>query len=234
MLMTNQPQIRAFHPETTAFISRWAQELRTQLNVVSGFAKLLEIDPVLGPAQLDNVREILRTTQGLQDLIDQVSALTRIDSGQNPIHLEPVDIFQLVAECLDQVSATAAACGVSLDNRINQTRTYRVKADQHSLRLALINLLTNAIHSNTARGEIRIDGNGLGNRVRIVAADTGQRLAAKKRALGLASFHKPPSMQCHDVGLWVACRLIMLMGGQIGLDSRTEDEVCFWLELNLV
>lgn len=233
MLMTNQPQIRAFHPESTAFISRWAQELRTQLNVVAGFTKLLEIDPALGPAQLDNVREILKTTQGLQDLIDQVSALTRIDSGQTPIHLEPIDIFHLLAECLDEVSARAVACGVSLDNRVNQTKTYRVRADQHSLRLALINLLTNAIQSNNAPGEIRIDGNSFGNRVRIVAADTGQRLAAKKRALRLVSFHKRPSMQCHDVGLWVACRLVMLMGGQIGLDNRAEDGVCFWLELNL-
>jgi signal transduction histidine kinase len=91
-----------------------SHELRTPLNAVIGFAQLLETDTdhPLAPGQLDNVRDILQAGQLLLELVNELLDLSRIESGNLKLHLEPVDLVPLVGQCVAQVRTLAAQRGI--------------------------------------------------------------------------------------------------------------------------
>jgi len=92
----------------TEFLSRMSHELRTPLNAVLGFGQLLELDE-LSPEQRDSVEHITRAGRHLLELIDEVLDISRIESGELRLSLEPVSLHDVVGEAVGMVKPLATA-----------------------------------------------------------------------------------------------------------------------------
>ena len=69
-----------------------SHELRTPLNAVLGFSQLLRLDTTRPPTlqQLERIQHIENAGAHLLALVNDVLDLSRVDSGQMTVTLEPV------------------------------------------------------------------------------------------------------------------------------------------------
>ena len=88
------------------FISRMSHELRTPLNAVLGFGQLLTMSE-LDERQQANVEHILTAGRHLLDLINEILDISRIESGDLRLSLEPVSVRSVIVDAIDLVTPIA-------------------------------------------------------------------------------------------------------------------------------
>ncbi len=215
------------------FLSRMSHELRTPLNAILGFGQLLAMDRA-DPARAANVREILTAGRHLLELINEVLDLSRIEAGHFSVSVEPVALGPLVDECTGLLRPQADARGVTLRGAATGV-PWVVRADRTRLKQVLLNLIGNAIKYNRPQGFVSVHGVADGDVVRLRVDDTGPGLDASQRARLFVPFERlgvaDPQIEGTGIGLALSKRLVELMGGSIGVDSRPGEGSSFWVEL---
>lgn len=216
------------------FLSSMSHELRTPLNAILGFGQLLEIDADLNEEQQDNVQEILNASRHLLTLINEVLDLAKIESGKLDLSLESIPVSELLEETLTLVRHMAQSRGISL--RMDDTDGFRVTADWTRLKQAVMNLISNAIKYNRAQGEVSISARQrCENWVDIRVSDTGPGIESSRIPELFQPFNRLGAELSHiegtGIGLALTQRLVELMGGTIGVESRVGEGSTFWLRL---
>src|SRR5439155_16629805 len=110
----------------------------------------------------------------LNDLVDDLLELSRIESGQLPMMIEPIEAEQLVREVMARMLPLAQRHRVTLRTDIQQRKTL-VAADSKQMARALVNLVHNAIKFTPSSGNITIGTALEANKVvqRFFVRDTG-------------------------------------------------------------
>lgn len=215
------------------FLSSMSHELRTPMNAIIGFAQMLEYDEALNADQLDNVSEILKAGRHLLDLINEVLDLAKIEAGRVDLSLEPVELPALVEDCVQMIQPLAAAKAIAIG--ISVPTGAAVRADRVRLKQVLVNLLSNAVKYNREGGRVDIRIAPAGERMRIEVADTGAGIADDRLAELFQPFHRLDAegseIEGTGIGLTITQRLVELMGGSVGVDSRLGVGTTFWIEL---
>ena len=221
------------------FLSRMSHELRTPLNAIIGFTQILEseVDGKLTEGQRESTANVLLASWHLLDLISEILDLARIESGRMAMTLEEVDLAPLVSECVDMIAPLANERHILIDDRITQGEDmHRVQADRTRLKQVMLNLMSNAVKYNTMEGSVQLTCKRVaGGWLRINVTDSGIGIPADK----LDELFKPFSrlnadkseIQGAGVGLAVTKSLVELMGGRIGVESVTDGNTTFWVEL---
>jgi len=167
------------------FVSRLSHELRTPLNSILGFAQLLELSPLAEP-DLESVALILRAGRHLLDLVDDALDLSRVETGQLSLSLEPVEVAGVVAETFELVRPAAAARDVTLAATAGLLADDSVRADRQRLKQVLVNLVGNAVKYNRDGGVVTVDcGRSTGREngwLRLTVSDTGPGIPADRLA----------------------------------------------------
>jgi len=223
------------------FLSRMSHELRTPLNAILGFGQLMEMR-AREPAEQDFLREILKAGEHLLTLINEVLDLARIESGKFSAVREAVALAPLLADCLSLLRPQASARGIVLQLAADGPGPdAQVWADPVRLKQVLLNLLSNAIKYNRREGQVLLSCRSvedrLGPRLRLTVADTGPGLTAAQCARLFVPFERleadRDAIEGTGIGLAIAKRLVELMEGRIGVDSRPGEGSAFWFELPL-
>jgi signal transduction histidine kinase/ActR/RegA family two-component response regulator len=218
------------------FLSSMSHELRSPLNAILGYAQLMESDtPLPSPTQKANIDQILHAGWYLLELINDILDLAVIESGRLSLSLEPVSLMEVMIECQSMIEPLAQKRGITMTFPQFEKPCF-IKADRTRLKQVLINLLSNSIKYNRARGTVTV-GCALSQsgRIRISVCDTGAGLSAEKLAQLFQSFNRlgqeASGEEGTGIGLVVSKRLMELMQGQIGVDSQVGKGSVFWIEL---
>ncbi len=113
-----------------------------------------------------------------------------------------------------------------------------VNADRIRLKQVVLNLVTNAIKYNRRDGRVRLHVlPGLGELKRLAVSDTGMGIAAEKLPLLFQPFSRlgaeSGTIEGTGIGLVISQRIIELMGGKVGVESKVNEGSTFWIELPL-
>ncbi len=219
------------------FLSRMSHELRTPLNAVFGFGQLLEFED-LSDQQQASVQQILRGGRHLLGLINEVLDISRIETGNLSLSLEPVALGPLIDETLRLVRPLADTDQLTMPEGEMPDWSYWVRADQQRLRQILLNLLSNAVKYNEPGGSIAVRCRELqGKRLRISITDTGRGLTDDQVERLFSPFERlgaeESGIQGTGLGLALSKRLIEAMHGTIGLETAPGIGSTFWIELGL-
>lgn len=217
------------------FLSSMSHELRTPLNAILGFGHLLQADAAIQalPRQQRFVREVLRAGDHLLALVSEVLDLARVEAGKLPISLEPVAMAALVAECLALLRPLALERGIAL---LPPTLASGVViADRTRARQALLNLLSNAIKYNRQGGQVQVDCIDEGETLCVEVTDTGPGLSDDQQRRLFQDFERLDAdrsgTQGTGIGLALSRRLVLMMGGEIGVRSQPGQGSIFWFRL---
>ncbi|MFZ5561768.1 MAG: ATP-binding protein [Pseudomonadota bacterium] len=220
------------------FLSSMSHELRTPLSAILGFAQLIESgNPKPTPTQKRSIDQILKAGWYLLELINEILDLALIESGKLSLSIEPMALADVMHECQTMVEPQAQQRGISVTFPLLET-PYFLNADRTRVKQILINLLSNAIKYNRANGSVVVTcGMGAPGRLRIGVKDTGQGLTPEEISQLFQPFNRlgqeANAEQGTGIGLVVCKRLVELMGGSIGVESRVDEGSEFWVELNL-
>jgi PAS domain S-box-containing protein len=238
-LRTAKDEAERANRAKSEFLSRMSHELRTPLNAVLGFAQLLqtEADEPLSPRQAARVQEMLRGGHHLLRLINDVLDLSRIEAGALQLDLEPVDLADLVGDCIRLVAPAASDRQVTLHVQPGAPDRQHVQADPTRLRQVLLNLLSNAVKYNRPGGLVEVSWTPEPERASLclAVADTGPGLSAEQQSRLFQAFerldarHSP--VEGAGIGLALSRWLVTLMQGEIGVDSTPGQGSRFWVRL---
>ena len=219
------------------FLSRMSHELRTPLNAILGFSQLLEFAE-LGEDEQDNVGQIRRAGAHLLSLINDAMDISRIESGNLSMSLEPIRVRDVVTTSLDLVRTTAADQRITLAITGDDTATF-VRADQQRLTQVLVNLLSNAVKYNRPAGRVDVSWrrDGGDGRVRIDVTDTGIGIAADRLADVFTPFERlgaeTTDVDGTGIGLTLTKSMVTAMGGRLAVDSTIGSGSTFSVDLPL-
>jgi signal transduction histidine kinase/CheY-like chemotaxis protein/HPt (histidine-containing phosphotransfer) domain-containing protein len=218
----------------TGFLSRVSHELRTPLNAILGFGQLLERQQ-LDARQHETVNQMLAGGRHLLGIVDDLLDLSRVDSGELRLSIEPVQIAETVREAKALAKPMAASNTVDLRLAAIGDDVF-VQADRQRLRQVLLNVISNAIKYNRPGGDVSINvGAADSGDIRIEVADTGIGIAAADLPRLFTPFERLDAasrgIEGTGLGLAVARGLVDAMHGRLGLHSRPGIGTTVWIEL---
>ncbi len=209
-----------------------SHEMRTPLNGMLGFARLLQ-DSALDSSQRELVGMIVSSGRMMERLLGDLLDLSRIEAGR--IHLER-DAFNL-RECVETVihvfMPSARASGIRLTWTVNPNVPEILIGDSHRIRQILINLIGNGLKF-TKEGSVSVTvemappTRGIQEsapaHVAFAITDTGIGIPADKLPLLFLPFSQIDASACSrsggsGLGLAISKRLCELMGGSMSVRS---------------
>jgi PAS domain S-box-containing protein len=230
--------LEASNRAKTEFLSRMSHELRTPLNAVLGFSQLLRLDKSRPPTreQMEHLQHIENAGMHLLALVNDVLDLSRVESGQMTVTLQPVDVRAAVQDALSMVEPLASSVGVKMwiSGREGDLVTgspddedeVTVVADRVRLRQILVNLLSNAVKYNRPGGEVRVSWQVSEKRCDVLVNDDGIGIAPDKMERLFEPFNRlgaeNSKVDGTGIGLVLSRRLVELMHGALRLESAIE------------
>ncbi len=229
------------------FIANISHELRTPLTSIRLLAETLEdiIDSDPDKAQ-EFVEKIEVEAQYLNDMVSELLDLSRIESGQAAMSIEPIEAERLVREVMARMLPLAQRHRVQLRTDIEQGKTL-VAADSRQITRVLVNLVHNAVKFTPSGGTITI-GTALlpdGSMQRFFVRDTGVGIRSEELPRVFERFYKTdrarskadyfgPGGGGTGLGLAIARHVIEVHGGRIFAESTFGQGSTFTFTLPVV
>jgi len=212
-----------------------AHEFRTPLTSLR-MAVHLCLERAAGPVtekQLDLLHAARQDTERLQQLVDDLLDLSRLQSGQVVLHPSSLVVEDLVEAALAACQPSAREKAIALKTEV-LPGTGTVWADPERLGLVLGNLIGNAVKHSPGRSPVVVRAWRVGPTVRLEVIDRGPGIAPEYRALVFAKFFRVPGAASNGgagLGLFLAKEITQAHGGRIGVDSGADGVgSVFWLE----
>lgn len=134
------------------FVANVSHELRTPLTVVNGFVETLQDMPNL---ENDMSRRALHLmgdqTRRMENLVDDLLTLSRLENDQNPLREETLDVRALIEEIYLECKLLSNGKHVM---QLQVESEVKLSGSREELRSAFTNLATNAIRYTPEGGEI--------------------------------------------------------------------------------
>jgi CheY-like chemotaxis protein len=221
------------------FLAHMSHEIRTPMNALLGSAELLAQTP-LDERQSRHVALFQSAGASLVEILNDLLDLSKIEAGLLELHRHPFSLVDLAASQTVLFEARAAQKGLRLLTEFDPELPPVVLGDGPRLAQVLRNLLGNAVkftHTGSVTLAVRRVPD-VPSRLRFEVRDTGIGIAAAKQREIFQAFTQADSGVARayggtGLGLTISSRLVALMGGEIGVDSREGEGSVFHVELDL-
>ena len=219
------------------FLASMSHEIRTPLNGVIGYADLLLADRTLPGRHRRYVDRIAAAGGALLTVVDDILDFSRIEAGGIALSEVPFAPAALVDNAASIVRGLSEPKGLALDVALDPAVPDWVRGDPDRLRQILLNLLNNAVKFTPA-GRVAVRVEAEGGSLRFCVSDTGIGIAPEQHGRLFQRFSQVDGSirrQYGGSGLGLAiCKgLVELMGGTIGVESRTGAGSTFWFRVPL-
>ncbi len=234
-------RVRRFAAESaseakSAFLANMSHEIRTPMNAVMGMTLLaLRADPP--PKVRDYLQKIQSSSRHLLGVINDILDISKLEAGKVALEQVEFDLEQVLDDLVSVIAEKAASKALELKVELGADLPLQLVGDPLRLEQVLINLASNAIKF-TARGEIGLTVSLREHRpgrvlLHFAVRDTGIGLSRPQCEQLFQTFQQADSSITRKyggsgLGLSISKRLVELMGGQIGVDSRPGVGSTFW------
>jgi signal transduction histidine kinase len=180
---------RALEAERRELITSVSHDLRTPLATTRAMVEALADGVVTEPSDVARyLGLILRETQHLSRLIDDLFELSQIEGGSLRLRCDRIDLAELVGETVAAYQAPA----LERDLRIEQSLAgpVSIQADGERLQRVLRNLLDNAMRHTPPGGTIAVQTSCDGAQANVSVSDSGPGVAAHDLERIFDSFYR--------------------------------------------
>jgi heavy metal sensor kinase len=170
------------------FTADASHELRTPLTVIRSVGEVALEEDLDASAYRDRIGSMLEEVDRLAFLVDDLLTLTRADSGPIPLARKDTDAGLLVRQAVEDMTALAEEKGQRLTLDLGGPAVLEI--DGATVRLALVNLLDNAVKYTPPSGTITVSSRIRGGELLIEVSDTGPGIPAEHRSRVFDRFYR--------------------------------------------
>ncbi len=179
--------------------------------------------------QLDLAR---RSAERLQGMVTQILDTAGLESGRLELHVQRVDLGELLAGLAEDFRDLAERRGLELDFE-PPAAPLPLTCDPDQLVKIVSNLLANALRYSPNGDRVRLEVEATGDNVTVIVRDQGPSVPAEDRERIFDRYYRA-AQRCHagtGLGLPLARQLAELHGGSLTLDSPPGQGTTFRVEL---
>jgi PAS domain S-box-containing protein len=209
----------------SAFLANMSHEIRTPMNGILGFASLLRKKEVKPEKQKEFLDLIEKSGERMLAIINDIIAISKIESGQMPLYLEDFDVNQLLLENYYFFKPMAEVKGLELKYPALINDSFKnIKSDKYKLNAIISNLLRNAIKF-TEKGRIEF-GSITGNKtMEFYVKDTGRGIPIELQTKIFERFVQGSQEYSRNyegsgLGLAISKSYSQMLGGDITVESN--------------
>ena len=205
------------------FLANMSHEIRTPMNAILGYSQILKGKPHLDPEQKTNIDNILRSSDHLLQIINDILDISKIEAGKMELNPSDFDLIELIHGIAAMFQPRCREKQIEWHLECPKEDSIRVRGDEIKLKQILINLLGNAVKF-IETGEIKlrvIPGNG--NRYLFEVIDTGKGIPREFQKSIFEPFHQEAEGTKKGgtgLGLAIVKKQVELMDGKLFLDSK--------------
>ncbi|MCM5678518.1 PAS domain-containing protein [Schlegelella sp. S2-27] len=222
------------------FLANMSHEIRTPMNAVIGMTELA-LGGALPAREHQYIAKANAAARSLLGVLNDILDFSKIEAGRLEVERVEFSIHDVLERVTDVISLQAAEKGLELAIDADPALPTRYVGDPTRLAQVLTNLVANAVKFTEAGHVlVRIEPTGgMGaQRLRFSIDDTGIGLTGDQQARLFAAFTQADASTTRrfggtGLGLVICRRLLDLMGGTIGVESRLGQGSTFWFELPL-
>lgn len=206
----------------TTLIDAMAHELKTPLTSIRAATSALLAHPDQQPSNAKQMLQIAdEEAAHLEELIDNALDMANLDSDHIKLDLEVSDLSEAVREAAESMKTKLA------DRKIEWRHDGHlppVAFDRRLLKLAVKQILDNAVKYSPAETPIEIRANLLNDTLSIEVTNRGEGIPVQEQARIFERFYRSPSIQAQipgsGLGLSIAQRIMQAHGGDLTVRSH--------------
>ena len=149
-------QYERFAEYRRRYVGDISHELKTPIFNIQGYLHTL-MDHGYDDKKITKsfIKKAAKNVERLQTIVEDLSAIGRLESGDLMFDPEPFDIKELAQEVIEEVDLKAREVGITLGFKSGADTGFIVEADRESIRQVLVNLVTNSIKYGNQGGATR-------------------------------------------------------------------------------
>ena len=224
------------------FLATMSHEIRTPMNGVLGTTQLL-LKTGLTPVQKKYVDTLLTSGKQLLYMLNDILDLSKLEANQLTLTEEVFDPSTCVREVIEMMKPHAEEKKINLYSVLDFGASSRVLGDSMRLKQVLNNLVHNAIKFTTS-GEVSITAKATVQKsphiqLQFRVKDTGIGISEDSLSFLFKEFSQIDSSMTRKtggtgLGLSICQKLIHLMGGEIGVNSKLGEGSEFYFTVSLI
>ncbi|MEM6421226.1 MAG: HAMP domain-containing sensor histidine kinase, partial [Pseudomonadota bacterium] len=230
-------RLRRLDRQKDDFLSQVSHELRTPMTSIRSFSEILLTEPDVSVEDRARFMAIIHAESiRLTRLLDEILDISRLESGQAELPLEPVALEAAVRTAMDCVAGLAFERTVRMRTE-GGLPAASVTANPDRLLQILINLLSNGIKYNTAAvPEITIAARVAGDWAELDISDNGGGVTAEEAEDIFSKFARGSRAALDSgagLGLPISRAMAERMGGSLRVVFREDGTSFFRVTLRL-
>ncbi|MBD2245027.1 response regulator [Nostoc sp. FACHB-888] len=221
------------------FLAVLSHELRSPLNPILGWARLLQTREFDAAALKKAIATIERNAKLQAQLIEDLLDVSRILQGKLNLNMFPVNLVLVIEAALETVRLAAEAKDIQIQTMLDSSLG-QVLGDSGRLQQVIWNLLSNAVKFTPEGGKIDIQLERIDTQAQVTVSDTGKGISPEFLPHVFEYFRQADSTTTRKfgglgLGLAIVRHLIELHGGTIWAESLGEGQgAIFTVRLSLI
>jgi len=201
----------------TNFFNNVAHEIKTPLTIISGMANNMQKK---GTSEINkSIKTIIRNSDELNDLVNQILDLSKLEVGKLTLDLTTGDIIIFVRYLLSSFESLASAKEIRL-HFLSDLETLYMDFDIQKTKHIFSNLISNAIKNTPVKGDIYLQITRENSTIQFLVKDNGIGISKEDLKLIFERYHQAEGqMGGTGIGLSFTKELVALMSGSITVES---------------
>jgi two-component system, OmpR family, sensor kinase len=218
-------QVRESQQSQRDFLANVSHDLKTPLTSIQGYAQAIVDGATRDPKASAQI--IYDESARLNRLVLELTDLMRMQSGRFSLHMQPLDVSQIVAAIGQRLSVVAERKGVRLN--ISTPALPPVTGDGDRLAQVLTNLLSNAIHFTPRGGTVTVETQVNQGGIEIRVQDSGIGISPTELPRIFERFYqvdkaRGPDREGSGLGLAITKQIVLAHGGYIRAESAGHNQ----------
>ncbi|MDQ3132992.1 MAG: CHASE domain-containing protein [Acidobacteriota bacterium] len=228
VLLDNERQARQTAEEANAtkdeFISIISHELKTPLNAIAGWARILKTQELSRGTKELALQKIDKNLRSQASLVEQLLNYSEVISGKSVLKEERVDFSELFEEAFKQIQPLVKEKNIDI-SKYNQLDHHLIRGDKEKLKIVIDNILTNAVKFTQGSGKIEINVFESKSDIQMTVKDNGRGISPEFLPYIFERYKQADNPNIRDygglgLGLTISKHIVNLHRGKISAASE--------------